>query len=197
MTKGELVELVKISLGDDGRLHDNTVAFDLSLAWEQALGEITKRNKAVLDFYCVEYDDVAVQKNVRTGEYYSMLPVPIIEGMNISHGVRRINYLKDRSLSFVPGTGLNIDLMRDLDAFHVMDDILFMVKKDRIVYYNMPSGISSVKMDLVPPFNAMDEDDEFPLPIGSSQYIVEMVAAFFKGTPYVDIRRRKINIDTD
>lgn len=197
MTKGEIVELVKIRLGDDSRLHDNAVALDLNLAWEQALGEITKRNKSVLDFYCVEFEDVAVVKNPRTGEYYSMLPSPIIEGMNISHGVRRINYLKDRSLSFVPGTGLNIDIMRDLDAFHVMDSILFMVKKDRVIYYNMETGISSVKMDLVIPFNEMDEDDEFPLPVGSSQYIVEMVAEFFKGTPYVDIRRRKINIDTD
>ena len=197
MTKGELVELIKKKLGDDYRLHDNTVALDLNLAWEQALGEITKHNKSMLDFYAVSYDDVEVLRDDRSGEYYSMLPVPIIEGMNISHGVRRINYPKDRSLSFVPATGLNIDIISDLDAFHVVDSVLFEVRKDRIVFHNMESGVSSVSMELVPPFNEIDEDDEFPLPVGASQYIVEMVSEFFKGSPYVDVRRRHVNIETD
>ena len=197
MTKGELIELIKIKLGDDSRLHDNAIALDLNLAWEQALGEISKYNKAMLDFYAVEYEDVEVKKNIKTGEYYSLLPAPVIQAKNISNGVRRRNFLKDRSLSFIPGTGLEIDSMRDLDVFHVMDSVVFNVKKDRVIYYNMETGIDSVKMDLVIPFNEMDEDDEFPLPIGASQMIVEMVSAFFKGTPYVDIKRRHINIDTD
>lgn len=197
MTKGQMIELIKNRLGNDDRLGDRTVALNINTAWEQSLRNIFRYNPAALDMYAVEYKDVAVLHDESTDTYYSMLPVKIIQSINISNGVRRINAMKDRSLSFIPATGMMLDYLRELDVFHAIDSIPYDVRKDRVVYYGMNSDITKVKMDLVPPFNELDDDDEFPLPMGESQAIVSMVADFFKGTPWVDIRQRHTNIDTD
>lgn len=196
MEKLQLVELVRARLGYDGRLADRTLAQAIDVAWTQILRDIFQKAPSNLDFYAKRFDDEPVLQNPTTKEYYVTLPAPIIQSINISDGVRRVLRTVGRDVDFVPITGVMMDVFSDLDVYHVMDSIPYEVRKDKIVFLSNPE-MDFVKMDLVIPFTAWNDTDEFPLPAGEALGIVGMVVEVMSNTPYIPIKRRNINPDLE
>lgn len=193
MQKQQFIELIKKRLGNTGIFRAGVIEQTIGVVWQGEIKDIFIYNMGSLDSYCKTYKDVVVSKD--DNAHYSILPEHIIQTIDSSEGVRRINKMKGQGVEFAPMTGMQVDIFENLEAGKIADVIGYVVKADRIEYFNMPDDIEFVKMDLVIPFDKWEMEDEIRLPMGVSEIIVEKVIAYLKGTPYVDPRYRKINVD--
>lgn len=193
MNKAQLVSAVKKRLGEDGRLGDRTVAIYIGMALEQVFKDIFAKSANKINFYTRTYPDVAVQKT-STKEYYSTLPEQIIQDLDAEEGVRKI-WLEDRTqLDFVP-LDIDMDILEGTDVGKIMPVVGYQVKTDRVIYYNMLEDVDKVNMDLVVPFDKWDDKDEVSLPQGTHAQIIGVTIELLQGTPYIDPKRRNINVE--
>ena len=203
MIKEELIGLVKLNLGNAGDMHENQVHLNIALAWEQMLSAVYYRNPQGIDRYCITYPDIEVKIDQETGRYYSDLPMVPIKFNDIAEGLRRIykkkqfmtsDASKGDDIQLVPMPPAQTQLLSCVDAGMVSDVIGYFVKGDRVYYYKHDSNIETVYMDIVPPFDKFEHNQEIPIPSGGVQTLIGIAQEILKGTPYVDPRQRKINI---
>ena len=203
MTKEELIGLVKLNMGNAGDLHENQIHLNICLAWEQVLLAVYGRNPSGIDGYVITSADVAVVKDTVTGAYYSELPMAPIKFTDIAEGLRRIYKTRQMAsddvgrgdeILFVPQPVQQTQLLSSVDGGQVSDVIGYFVKDDKVWYFNHDPNITSVYMDIVPSLQEMDYDQQVRIPEGGVQMLIGITQEILKGTPYVDPRLRKINL---
>lgn len=194
MNKAQLVSLVKKGLGEDGRLGDRTIALAIDTVWQEVVKSLFIKTPGKLDFYSKQYKNVAVLKDEDTCEYYCLLPEDIVQTVGFEEGIRNIRLKGREQIDFVP-LDVSPSWLGNTEVGLVVDVIGYMPRTDRVLFYNMNEDIKEVIMDLVVPFDKWDDDDPVNLPQGASARIVGMSIELLGGTPYIDPKNRKMNIE--
>lgn len=179
-TKEALIELIGRNYPD---AEMQVVEACIGRAFNMIFYETFRNDMSNLDLYAKTYADVSVLQDEKD-TYYSLLPVQTVQFPDVAEGVRRI-YLKKgaRVRRFIPVSrdSWNANSL----ANRVSSLVCFSVKSDRVEYKDYPQ-CDSVYMDLVVPFELMDEDDPVYIPSGKDIVLFQMVDSFLKGTPKVD-----------
>lgn len=194
MNKAQLVSLVKKGLGEDGRLGDRTIALAIDTVWQEIIKDLFIKTPGKLDFYSKQFKAVQVLQDEDTDEYYCLLPEDIVQTVAFEEGIRKIRLKGPENIEFMP-MDVAPSWIKNTDVGLVVDAIGYMPRKDRVLFYNMNEDIKEVIMDLVIPFDKWEDDDPVNLPQGASMKIVAMSIELLGGTPYIDPKQRKMNVE--
>lgn len=158
-----------------------TVATHLENAINTAIGQVIQ-DPNQLDFFAKQYDAVIVPGK----RPYAMFPVPVIQFKDIAKGVRRI-YAKDsNALVFVPIPGFGHQLFSQVGLDQIDDSIGYEVKTDRVMLFNLRYPIENIVMELVKPFSHWSDDEEYPIPAGTANFITQMAVDSLTGKDSYD-----------
>jgi hypothetical protein len=163
------------------------IAYYIGRAYSMLLFEIWGSVRSSLDNHTKTYTGVAVQQDGTTEVYYSTLPADILIFPDVNSGVRKIATTTGEGVDFVPETNDNIDLMEGLLCDNLPSEISYTVKNGRVEYKNMDTTISTVRMDLVIPFEAYSREDSVFIPSGQDERLIEIVTNYVMGKPPVDL----------
>ncbi|MFA5715607.1 MAG: hypothetical protein WC998_07700 [Candidatus Paceibacterota bacterium] len=171
MTKKQFIAQIKSALGIE--FMDRTVGAYFDQAFNTVTGQLFRSNPNQYSFYAKSYEVDVVQSKPRS---YALFPVSVIQTTDTANGVRQIFTTGDDDLNFVPIPGIGFQIYKKLAVGRVSKIIGYLVKTDRVEFmWNMPTNITKVRMELVRPFSAYDDEEEFPLPDGSADIIIQMV----------------------
>lgn len=197
MIKRELTSLVKNVLPREdktSKYHDNVVAAAIGVVYARMLNDIFYENPKELDNYTMTYgvtSPLTVVEEAATGIYYTTLPVAYIPFGDKASGVRRIDAVIQAGAKFYPMDAREADLALNGSMFYqAANKVGYIVKRTRVEYFNMTTAIeaSGVRMDIVPEFTAMDEDDVVKIPHGKETDLIAGVLEILGVIPPVDLR---------
>lgn len=175
MRKDQFIESVQKIVGM--RYGDRTVTLHIEQAINTVLGQVFNRDPNQWDMFAKSYEATIV-----TGTRpYALLPEAIIQTPDLAKGVRRVYASGSDKLMFMPMPGFGHQLFQEVNLDKVDDAIGYEVKADRIKFYNLRAPITTVTMDLVIPFSKWEDSDDFPIPMGTANMIVDMAAATLSG----------------
>lgn len=203
MTKEELIGLVQLNLGNAGTLHENQIHLNICLAWHQMLFAVYSKDPKQIDRFAITTKDVTIQRDEHTGAYYSLLPMTPIRFSDVAEGLRRVykkrqmaadDYGRGDEIVFVPMPVYQTQLISHVDGGVVDNTIGYFVKDTKIWYYHIDKNIESVCVDIVPPLEDLSLDTNVVIPEGGVQMLIGITQEILSGTPYVDPRLRKINL---
>ncbi len=181
ISKQSLIELVNRNYP---QVEPQVVESCIGKAFNMLFYGAFRKDLSNLDLYAKTYKDVAVLKDEATETYYSLLPVQTVQLPDCAEGVRRV-YLKQgiQQRKFVPLQKSAWNL--NLTAYKIVPWVGYCVRPDRIEYKNDPQ-CKSVYLDLVIPFELMDDDDPVYIPSGQDELLLQTVSGFLQGSPPVD-----------
>lgn len=179
-TKQQFIELVNRNYPN---VEPQVVESCIGKAFNMLFYGAFRKDLSNLDLYAKTFRDVPVLKD-ETDTYYCMLPCQTVQLPDSSEGVRRI-YLKKgiRILKFVPLQESAWDF--NLSAYKIAPWVGYSVKPDRVRFRDNPQ-CESVYMDLVVPFELMDDDDPVYIPSGQDELLLQTVSGFLQGSPPVN-----------
>lgn len=175
MTAEQLISLVRNRVGM--RFHKEVVRFNIGRAYADLLNR-----EADLTQYRKPYESVAVTLNSSTNRYYSLLPVTPINHFDAI----RIYTMKGDKFNFVPVADGEMRVFEELDAGLATDVVSFYRRNDRVWYHNMPPSITTVLMEVAPPFELFADADTVYLPVGGEVAIIEKATEYMIGAPLPD-----------
>jgi hypothetical protein len=176
MLKKELIDLVKDAAGL--KYSDRTVMHHIGIAFEQVIGQIFRQNPGQLDFFTKDYTVPVVHVPPRP---YSTLPERIIQFSDTSAGVRRILYLDNDDIDFVPVPAYYFQLEDNLDVGSMDSSVGYYVRSSKIEYSkSMPLAVKEVRMELVIPFSQYSDNEDFPFPAGAGENVIAMALSTLK-----------------
>ena len=191
--KGELIELVTLRV--DGatsterkkKFDPRYIAYVVGTEYKKVLeGYVLRMDWDSLDAYTKTYTGVSVAQDATTDVYYSTLPENVVALPTPGSGVRRVSTTDGASVEFVPMTNNELQTIEGLEVDTVDDVIGYVFKNGRVEYYGMTSAITQVRMDLLIPFEAYDDDDTLQIPSGVEYDIIEASVAKLILTPNYD-----------
>jgi hypothetical protein len=139
-----------------------------------------KVHQSNLDTYSKTYRNVAVIKDPDTDIYYSTLPAKVVQFPRVSDGIMNINEMKGKDVMFVPMKSDDNEMMFGIES-DLIDDVVKYIRKAGIVeYFNFDPTITHVRMDLVVDFTEWGMDEDFPVPSGQDNDLVNMVTQYLK-----------------
>jgi hypothetical protein len=139
-----------------------------------------KVHQSNLDTYSKTYKNVAVVKDPDTDIYYSTLPAKVVQFPRVSDGIMNINEMKGKDVMFVPMKSDDNEMMFGIES-DLIDDVVKYIRKAGIVeYFNFDPTITHVRMDLVVDFTEWGMDEDFPVPSGQDNDLVNMVTQYLK-----------------
>lgn len=199
MIKQELISQIRAKLlaekpgADNSYLADERrVERDISNATNAIFFQIFKKNPENLDRYSKSYYNIPVIQDLNSLIYYSSLPAKVIQFPIVGDGVRQVNLMQSTDVNFVPMKLSDRMFFASTDAGNITSTIGYIVTAqtsngssfDGIVQYfgNGISSISSVKMDLVVDFTEYLSTEDYPIPAGQDENIINMIIQQFKAT---------------
>lgn len=196
MIKGKFIELVRrqaIQNGvgipdDDKRVTLPQTELAIGGLYSDVLALIIKKNSD-LDFFAKNYNNVAIVNDKTAGQYYSTLPVSVVQLPN-NAGIRLIRGHKSNH-KFVPADNEKIDLYDDMDFNKYYDHTFFLMEgmnKVRYINFDYASlNIRYVNMKLIPTFLSYAWTDEIPLPSGKLAEFTNIIAKqLFQSKKFLD-----------
>lgn len=183
MKKREFIELIRLSLFKD--VNPMVVDKYVSMAYDSYVQEywVSIRGGA-LDYFTKLFEGVEVKSKGR--QYYSDLPVSLIELPRTGGGVMNIYMTGDMDLTFVPVNMINHQILNELEAYKLTGPIPYMVTKDKVYYQTFLHGINDVNMYLLVKFEDFLADDDIMFPPNSALAIRDIVLQFLSQTPPED-----------
>ena len=186
MTREQLIELVQRKLEGGnlhpdlkGKYHPEVVAKCVGLAYNQLINdtyESSDRSILSLDPYTVTYKDVAITCDEDTDTWYSLFPASVLMLPDKQVGLRLVAPMSDNtSTVFAPAEKNSWDVFANLEVGLVDPSIGYSVKPDRVEYAEKPIDIDTVRMELIPSFDAYEDTDEVKLPFGKDIMIFQLV----------------------
>ncbi len=174
MLKNQIIQLVKD--GSQNRFKDRTCALHIGLVWEQMLGQLYSAHSDELDFYATPLKSQVVRtdKNV-----YAVFPKRAIHFSDLKKGCRSINTTGDVSVQFVPVSLLGRKIYPTINIGD--KSIGFEVKKDRVIFDNLPDEIKEVILSLVIPFDQFANDEDVPMPSGVNDLVINFAIDSLNG----------------
>jgi len=186
MKKVELIDLCRDYVGqvDKGSTyHPVIVEHMLGRVINTILYEVFSRRVSELDLYTKTFtfdvDDGYVDISSQT---------QIVQFPGVGDGVRAVYPVENIDVMFYPITIENAARNASMEYMEVDNDIPYMVKNTRVEFISDMSDISQVKMDLVRPFEAYDDDEEFYVPAGQDMVMFGQVLELLMGKPPADLR---------
>lgn len=180
LSKQALIELVNRNYPN---AEPQVVEACIGKAFNMLFYQAFRKDLSNLDLYAKTFKDVPVLKD-ETDTFYCLLPIQTVQLPDCAEGVRRV-YLKKgiRSQKFVPLEESAWDL--NLMVYKVVSWIGYSVKPDRIRFKDDPH-CDTVYLDLVIPFELMDDDDPVYIPSGQDELLLQTVSGFLQGSPPVN-----------
>ena len=178
MIKGKAIDQVKDMTGN--KYHDRTVSVHLEQAFLTVAGQLFKSDPSSWDLYVKSYTLPVTQSKPRP---YITLPVRTIETSDTANGVRRIFYTEDDDLSFVPIPANGAQFYSLLNLDDIDDSIGYLVKSQIVEFWNMPSIVKEVRVEIVPAWDEYADTDDIPLPSGVANLIIQQAVATLSSQP--------------
>jgi len=180
MTRNALLETIQKALPI--KLELDYIAVHIDNAFTDALPAIYKLFPAVVDQYCTGFQaDVAHVGN----DYYCVLPSKILQFPFPGSGVRSVDPLEDRDIIFTPGTFESIRIQKNLEIGGLASEVDYYTDVDRVNFSRKPGDNISVRLRLLVPISAKEEDDDIFLPPGAVNEIVKAAMNYALATPPV------------
>jgi len=181
MRKIEFIEIVEERL--PVKVHPRIIERYIGRAWNTVIYETFRKDFAGLDLYCKSYDSVAVSYDATEDVYYSLSPVEFVQLPSPGNGVISIHSAKGKGIEFAATRAEIQDIQNGLEVGMLTGPIPYWTINNRIEYGNTGGidTITSVRMRIIPQFEALDMTDEFYFPVGSDERILELVVQFAMG----------------
>ena len=180
VSKQSLIELVSRNYP---KVELQVIESCIGKAFNMLFYQTFRKDLSNLDLYAKTYKDVPVLKD-ETDTYYSPLPVQTVQLPDSAEGVRRIYLKKGIKVKMfipVPKDSWNVNSIGN----RVSSLVRYSVKPDRVEYKTDPE-CQNVYLDLVIPFELMDDDDPVYIPSGQDELLLQTVSGFLQGSPAVD-----------
>jgi len=84
-------------------------------------------------------------------------------------------------IDFVPTSGGQYRNINDSISGSIERPVAYIVRGDKVQFYNIPDDVEIVDMWIVRPFHEYDYDEEFPIPQGWDAKLMGMVVEMLKG----------------
>lgn len=195
ITKKAYIELVRDRINGEyeskhlGKLSNKKIDYYISLAYNSALVGMFTKGLVSYENYTKEYQDVAIIQDTNTDVYYSVLPAPIIViPRRAGSGIVRISGMNSSSVEYVPMTNGDFKVIDGLEVDLIDDVVGYIFKHGRIEYYGMTTELvaSTVKMELVIPFEEYNDTDYVQIPTGTDDMIIKNIIQMLMGQPDAD-----------
>jgi hypothetical protein len=177
MKKEEIIEVVSANPKIKEGLTPQMVEKYVEFAFNQILFDTFKMAPSNMDIYRKTYKNIAIEKDEDTNTYYSMLPAPVAILPERSNGVR-VQSMQGINTDFVPVEEDSMDVFDGLEVGQVDKTMGYIVRSDRVEYYNFDSSISSVKLKMVVPFSSYDYEEDINIPMGKDEQFIQLVITF-------------------
>jgi len=170
-------------------LHRKDLEYNLARGWNQILHDAFSKDLTYLDFYAKDYTGQTVSQDATTNQYYTTLPVAIVQLPDKGEGVRSV---KDGSQDFDTPAGTGVKFvplseheMRYKDNLDVglseSGIIGYTVRYDSIWYdRNMDAtqAAKDVNLELVIPFDLYGNTESLPIPSGKDESLYNLTLQF-------------------
>jgi len=134
------------------------------------------------DLYCKAFPDIPIEQDTY-GQYYSTVPVRIIQLPDCAESVRRITATQDPlTIEFIPVPKDSWSEFALSDISKVSKLCPYTITNNRVEYMRKPP-VPAVTMDIVRAFMDLDDSDEVSIPAGHEQEFEQLVATMLTGTP--------------
>jgi len=207
MKKKQLIELIGIrlterySMEDKNRFHPEVISLNTGRLYNQMITDLALKMPNSLDVYTKLFKNVEVALDTDTNLYYSILPVDISPIIDPKSGIRNIHPMIGDYISFAPITRGQRTLITGSLLSSISTKIGYTVGKNEnneliVDYFNMTSDndVSEVRMYLVIPFEAYEDEDDIHLPGGQDMKFMESVINYMLGTPPKDLKNNNATI---
>lgn len=177
MTKKELVYLLLTRAnGEDvspdrvGKYHKKEVERYLDMAYSDVIRQAYQnafryRDYGQLDSLTKAYYNVAVEYDPNRCEYYSDLPVSVVQLPN-NAGIRLISPQCDQTSTIKYSINGSSSFMNKLEVRRVNRSKRYYVEGERVYYINADNKMVDVLMKVIPDFKEFEDDDEVPIIAG-------------------------------
>jgi hypothetical protein len=159
MTKEQLVELVskRVEAIDKGnRLHPETVAKYITMAFSQLFTSTFIKTRRDLDVYTKQYE-------LTVEDGFAPFTVSLYQ-LPFMAQVRGIADISDRTRRYVPVDVSGPSLYDNLDVGLIDDSVSYSITPTGLQFYDLPDAITQVRAWLVPTFDSLDDDDDVHIP---------------------------------
>ena len=193
MKKIELVEAITEQL--PVKLNPKVLELFIGRAFNQIIFETFRKDLTNMDIFTKSYYNVPVVQDEDTDQWYSELPVQIVQLPISGDGVMAIHSMKGKGVEFAAKKSGMQDIHRELEVAYLDGPIPYWLMNGRVEYGSKPflDSISTVKMSLIPQFGELDFMDEIHIPSGKDERLLELVTQFARITP----PKQEINDQTD
>lgn len=185
MTKQQLIYLcmTQLAQGDLAPrakkvVHQGDIERHLEMAFSDIVREVynnatTYKDYGQLDAMSKTFKDVAVVVDPTRGEYYSELPVSVLQ-LPLHAGIRMIVTQCDQEQEVLWRGNNNIGILNELDVYSTGKPMpTYYVEHTKVFYDKLKAD--HVMMKIVPTFSAYDDDDEIPVVSGYEGWVYDMV----------------------
>jgi len=176
MLKTKLIFLVKDKIGT--QTGDRTIALELENAINQVLGQLFARDLSQWNAYAKPFIADIVRTDVRP---FALHPVRVIQTPEVNNGIVAIYSEKedDRKYESMPMNGLMT--YEKLGLGNLTDTVGFVVYAEKVEFWNLPPSVEKVREFIVRPFSEWDDNEDFPLPAGAAETVIQMAIDSIKG----------------
>lgn len=175
MTPSRIISIVRQRLPK--RFHEEVIRQSISMAYDVFIA--LERD---LSPYRKDYDSQAVVE--ASGRSYTLLPDSCV---NIDDAVKVLT-ITGKNFVFEEVDQGEFQLLEELEVSKISDVIKFVRRPDKIIYQNIPSGITTVSLQVVIPFEKIGDQEYFHLPKGADELIIDQVTENLLGVqPTTDI----------
>jgi len=134
------------------------------------------------DLYTKSFPDIDVEID-SNGNYFSTVPVRIIQLPDSAESIRRITATGDqKTIIFISVPKDSWSDFELLDVSKVSKYIPYSITNNRIEYAKKPP-VLKVTADIVRAFMDLDDSDEVSIPAGHEQEFEQLVTSMISGTP--------------
>ena len=171
-----MIFLVKDKIGV--QFGDRTIALELENAISQVMGQMWTKDLSQFDLFAKPYLVNIDRTGVRPKTVH---PAPIIQTSDAPSGVRFIFSECEDDRRYEPILPQNLVTYLKLGMSELTQAVGYVVFSDRNEFYNLPDTVEKVREFIVRPFSAWDDKEEYPLPSGVAETIIQMTIDSIKG----------------
>ncbi len=173
--------------------HRLLVEQNMARAWNQILHDAFRKDLTFLDFYVKDYEDETVDQNATTKQYYTTLPVAIVQLPDKAEGVRSVEPANQTYVTptgtgviFIPMSDTMMKLKTNTDVGLSESSVIgYAVRYDQILFdANMTAALAAAKvhLKLVVPFDVYGATETIPIPSGKDEQLYMLTMQFMFGT---------------
>lgn len=181
MNKKQFISYIKnllLKIDETNKYHDNVVAMAIDTAMEQVFHDMFLEDPKHLDAYIKKYANLTTTEETDESSRYLNFS-DAAQPINLprkSKGVTKILSQDTATLKFAPISWAEVAQKGD-DIAYVTDYIWFIVEPTRLVFPSIASTYDSDNFTLymIPRFYDLVSTDEFNMPYGQDQQVIEYV----------------------